>query len=35
MNSYKALNKQIFHKEDYSIVPVRFQDRRDIMNWQK
>lgn len=34
MNSYKALNKQIFHKEDYSIVPVRFQDRRDIMNWR-
>ena len=34
MSAYKILNKQIFTKDIYSIVPIRFQDRLDIMNWR-
>jgi len=34
MNSYKALNTQIFEEEDYSIVPIRLEDRFDIMKWR-
>ncbi len=34
MNSYSSLNKQIFTKGDYSIVPIRFEDRLDIMKWR-
>jgi RimJ/RimL family protein N-acetyltransferase len=34
MNSYKALNKQIFNEGDYSLVPIRFEDRIDIMRWR-
>lgn len=34
MLDYKILNKQIFTKDIYSIVPIRFQDRLDIMNWR-
>lgn len=34
MNSYKALNKQIFTSGDYSIVPIRYEDRYDIMRWR-
>ena len=34
MESYKILNKQIFRSGIYSIVPIRFQDRFDIMNWR-
>jgi RimJ/RimL family protein N-acetyltransferase len=34
MSVYKILNKQIFTKDIYSIVPIRFQDRLDIMNWR-
>lgn len=34
MNSYKVLNKQIFSDGEYSIVPIRFEDRLDIMKWR-
>ena len=34
MNSYKALNKQIFTFGEYSIVPIRYKDRYDIMQWR-
>ena len=34
MNSYKILNKQIFTNDVFSIVPIRYQDRFDIMNWR-
>jgi RimJ/RimL family protein N-acetyltransferase len=34
LTSYKILNKQIFAKDIYSIVPIRYQDRLDIMNWR-
>ena len=34
MQSYKVLNKQVFKLGIYSIVPIRFGDRIDIMNWR-
>ena len=34
MNSYKVLNKQIIASEGYSIAPIRYQDRLDIMKWR-
>ena len=34
MNYYKALNKQVFYKDIYSIVPIRMKDRFDIMKWR-
>ena len=34
MQSYKVLNKQVFKSGIYSIVPIRFEDRVDIMNWR-
>lgn len=34
MNSYKVLNQQIFSSDQYSIVPIRFEDRYDIMKWR-
>ncbi|WP_369617507.1 GNAT family N-acetyltransferase [Flavobacterium sp. CFS9] len=34
MNSYKAFQKQIFSDDNYSIVPIRFEDRMDIMKWR-
>jgi hypothetical protein len=34
MNSYKALNKQIFSDGEFSIVPIRFDDRMKIMKWR-
>lgn len=34
MNSYKVLNKQEFNKGKFSIVPIRFEDRLDIMKWR-
>lgn len=33
-NIYKALDTQCFSKENYSIVPIRFQDRLKIMEWR-
>lgn len=34
MNSYKVLNQQIFKSNRYSIVPIRFEDRHEIMKWR-
>lgn len=34
MRTYKALNKQIYSEGIYSIVPIRFEDRTDIMQWR-
>lgn len=34
MNSYKVLNKQVFKSGEYSIIPIRMEDRYDIMNWR-
>lgn len=34
MKRYKALHKQTFAKGKYSIVPIRFEDRLDIMQWR-
>lgn len=33
-NSYKILNKQVFTQGAYSIVPIRYEDRFDIMKWR-
>lgn len=33
-NEYKILGKQFFSKNEYSIIPIRFDDRIDIMNWR-
>ena len=32
--SYKNLSKKIFEKGDYKIIPIRYQDRFDIMQWR-
>ena len=34
MRKYKALNQNIFSNGEYKIVPLRFEDRIDIMNWR-
>lgn len=34
MNSYKVLNKQVFTNGNYSIVPIRYEDRLDILKWR-
>jgi len=34
MNTYKSLNKQTFSKGNYSIVPIRMEDRFFIMKWR-
>lgn len=34
MNSYKVLNKQVFTKNNYAIVPIRMEDRYVIMKWR-
>lgn len=34
MNSYKVLKKQIFNLDTFSLVPIRFEDRLDIMRWR-
>ena len=34
MLEYKCLNKQKFQIEEYKIVPIRFEDRYDIMKWR-
>jgi len=34
MNSYRALKKQVFSIGEYSIVPIRMEDRYDIMKWR-
>lgn len=34
MNCYKVLSKQVFQKDTYSLVPIRYEDRFDIMKWR-
>lgn len=34
MSTYKVLNKQVFSSGEYSMVPIREEDRYDIMNWR-
>ena len=34
MRLYKALKKQVFNLGDFSIVPIRYEDRLDIMKWR-
>lgn len=34
MNFYKVLNKQSFSNGNYSIVPIRMEDKSDIMKWR-
>tara|TARA_B110000503_G_scaffold72571_1_gene112167 strand:- start:7272 stop:7832 length:561 start_codon:yes stop_codon:yes gene_type:complete len=34
MKKYKVLNKNIFSKGIFKIIPIRFEDRFDIMNWR-
>ena len=33
-NKYKILNKNKFEKNRYSIIPIRFEDRFEIMEWR-
>lgn len=32
--NYKNLSQKIFEKGDYKIIPIRYQDRFDIMRWR-
>jgi len=34
MNYYKVLNKQNFYNGIHSIIPIRYEDRLDIMKWR-
>lgn len=34
MNHYKSLNNQVFQKDSYKIIPIRFEDRMTIMKWR-
>lgn len=34
MKEYKALSKQIFESGDFQLIPIRYEDRYDIMNWR-
>lgn len=34
MNKYKVLVKQVFKNNEYKIVPIRFEDRFEIMKWR-
>lgn len=34
MKEYKVLNQQVYSKDQYSIVPIRHDDRYDIMKWR-
>tara|TARA_B110000046_G_C12932489_1_gene372074 strand:- start:522 stop:1076 length:555 start_codon:yes stop_codon:yes gene_type:complete len=34
MNSYLSLSHQVFLNENFKLVPIRFEDRIDIMNWR-
>ena len=34
-NSYKVLkNKSVFHLNDFSLIPIRLEDKYDIMKWR-
>lgn len=34
MNTYIALNRQVYTLNDYSLVPIRMEDRYNIMQWR-
>jgi RimJ/RimL family protein N-acetyltransferase len=34
MSEYKVLNKQVFQSGEFSLVPIRFEDRYNIMQWR-
>src|SRR5210317_2900 len=34
MPNYRCLNQNIFKNDDYSLVPIRMEDRYDIMRWR-
>ena len=34
MNFYKLLSKQVYTQDKYRIVPIRYEDRYDILNWR-
>ena len=34
MRNYQALKQNIFEKNGYSLVPIRFEDRYEIMKWR-
>lgn len=34
MFKYKCLNKQVFETDKFKLVPIRFEDRFDIMKWR-
>lgn len=34
MSYYKILNRQLFSFREYSLVPIRYEDRFDIMKWR-
>lgn len=34
MNTYKVLSNNSFKKENFSLVPIRLEDRYDIMHWR-
>ena len=34
MNFYKALNNQIYSLNEFSLIPIRYEDRLDIMKWR-
>ena len=34
MNKYKILNNQIYNSDQFSLVPIRFEDKFEIMKWR-
>lgn len=34
MRTYKVLHQQVFTNQNYSLVPIRHEDRYDIMQWR-
>jgi len=34
MNSYKVLNNQVYSSGEYKLVPIRYEDRINIMKWR-
>ena len=34
MNIYRDLKRQVFSEDQYSIVPLRYKDRMDILKWR-
>ena len=33
-DTYSCLNRQVFKNDEHSLVPIRFQDRYEIMKWR-